>query len=216
MKSSPLPQVYVIYYQWYTIPLCLVIGYGIIGVEEAAAEVEQPFGRDFNGARRGRRASASPVLACCACGEPGPLGRRAPPLHPAAASLLAIIGQRSPDVEQGRATYALTAQAGRQMLFWWRRCLSLKHPPLGRAACRPYICRLTTPSAWLSRRRPRLDALHVPQLSASRSLNPNIPWAAPSLAHFCHCYHSLITWTSIRALNTFVQIFHPHLVTFPV
>lgn len=43
-----VPWVYVMYYDWYTVMICLVIGYGIIGVEEAAVEVEQPFGRDFN------------------------------------------------------------------------------------------------------------------------------------------------------------------------
>lgn len=35
--------------QWYTLILAAVIGYGVIGVEEAAVEVEQPFG---TGARR--------------------------------------------------------------------------------------------------------------------------------------------------------------------
>ncbi|KAI8465382.1 MAG: hypothetical protein J3K34DRAFT_396170 [Monoraphidium minutum] len=43
-----VPWVYVIYYRWYTVLVTAVIGYGIIGVEEAAVEVEQPFGRDFN------------------------------------------------------------------------------------------------------------------------------------------------------------------------
>ena len=40
-----IPWVYVVHYGWFTVALCLVIGYGIIGIEEAAVEVENPFGR---------------------------------------------------------------------------------------------------------------------------------------------------------------------------
>ncbi|GBF89673.1 hypothetical protein Rsub_02843 [Raphidocelis subcapitata] len=43
-----VPWVYVPNWGYITIALCAVIGYGIIGVEEAAVEVEQPFGQDFN------------------------------------------------------------------------------------------------------------------------------------------------------------------------
>ena len=35
-------------YGWYMLILTVIIGYAIIGVEEAASEVEQPFGTDFN------------------------------------------------------------------------------------------------------------------------------------------------------------------------
>ena len=35
-------------YEWYMLILTSVIGYAIIGIEEAASEVEQPFGTDFN------------------------------------------------------------------------------------------------------------------------------------------------------------------------
>ncbi|PRW44278.1 membrane isoform B [Chlorella sorokiniana] len=43
-----VPWVFVVYFDWYTMLLCAVIGYGVVGVEEAAVEVEQPFGADFN------------------------------------------------------------------------------------------------------------------------------------------------------------------------
>lgn len=39
-----IPWVYVSTYKWFTIPLTAIIGYGIIGIEEAAVEVENPFG----------------------------------------------------------------------------------------------------------------------------------------------------------------------------
>jgi putative membrane protein len=35
-------------YDWYMLILTCIIGYAIIGVEDAASEVEQPFGADFN------------------------------------------------------------------------------------------------------------------------------------------------------------------------
>ncbi len=43
-----LPWVFVGSYGWYTALLCGVISYGILGVEEAAVEVEQPMGLDRN------------------------------------------------------------------------------------------------------------------------------------------------------------------------
>jgi ion channel-forming bestrophin family protein len=43
-----LPWVFVASYGWYTILLCGIISYGILGVEEAAVEVEQPMGLDRN------------------------------------------------------------------------------------------------------------------------------------------------------------------------
>ena len=35
-------------YGWYALLLCGIISYGILGVEEAAVEVEQPMGLDRN------------------------------------------------------------------------------------------------------------------------------------------------------------------------
>jgi putative membrane protein len=43
-----LPWVFTASYGWYSMILCGFICWGILGVEEAAVEVEQPFGRDSN------------------------------------------------------------------------------------------------------------------------------------------------------------------------
>jgi putative membrane protein len=43
-----LPWVFVGAYGWYTALLCALISYGILGIEEAAVEVEQPMGLDRN------------------------------------------------------------------------------------------------------------------------------------------------------------------------
>jgi len=81
---APLPQTYVPTFGWYTLIVILVIGYGIIGVEEAAVEVENPFGRDFNG--RGRRGGARCRASIgCAGGAGGCLVTRLvtrPPCRP--------------------------------------------------------------------------------------------------------------------------------------
>ncbi|KAI9016609.1 Bestrophin/UPF0187 [Hyaloraphidium curvatum] len=45
-----LPWVFVGNYAWGSVPLGVVICYGVLGIEEAAVEVEQPFGRDRNDA----------------------------------------------------------------------------------------------------------------------------------------------------------------------
>lgn len=43
-----LPWIFLGSYGWYSIIFCIAVGYGVMGIEEAAVEVEQPFGTDGN------------------------------------------------------------------------------------------------------------------------------------------------------------------------
>lgn len=43
-----LPWAFVASYGWYTVLIAALVCYGVMGVEEAAVEVEQPFGGDAN------------------------------------------------------------------------------------------------------------------------------------------------------------------------